>query len=332
MSFKEGDPSLTESPEAEPIGNKQAEVFPGQGSLKVPFAQDFWESFDAAKRVFEEADDFLGYSISSICFNGPEDELIQKHAQLARFVGSWAVLEALREQGKLDDPDFVAGHSLGEFTALARAGMGFKDGLRLVEKRTTLMHEFRSEDGIMKAIIGGNEEEIQVACEEIMGSNGFGYVGIANRNSKLQTVISGNRRAVEEASERIKERKIARKIIDLPVSDAFHTPLMREANREFRKVIELTDFSSVRIPVSLNATGEIYRPGIDPVEKLVDALSRQMEEPVLFESQTRKLIQDGAGHFVEMGGNVISGIVGNIDKRVKTTSINEPKDILDFAV
>jgi [acyl-carrier-protein] S-malonyltransferase len=285
-------------------------VFPGQGSQAVGMGKSLYDTYPSVKNILEKANQILGYSLTDLCFNGPEDKLKQtQHAQPALFSVSIATFQVLREKGI--EPNFVAGHSLGEYSALVTAGaLDFESGLKLVAERGRLMGEAgKTAPGTMAAILGMTDEEIRVVCEEI--SNTAGVVVVANYNCPGQIVISGSVEGVNAAVAKLKEMK--KKAIPLPVSGAFHSPLLQNAGEQFTKVLDTVSFNSTVIPVVSNVTAQ---PSTNAAT-LKSALARQMTSAVLWESSIRKIVEQGVKVFVEVGtGNVLSGLVKKINKEV----------------
>lgn len=287
-------------------------VFPGQGSQAVGMGKSLYDTYPTAKNILDKANEVLGYSLTELCFNGPEETLKQtQHAQPALFSVSIATYRILKEKGL--EPKFVAGHSLGEYSALVAAGgLDFEAGLKLVAERGRLMAEAgKSEPGTMAAVLGMSDDEIRAVCEEI--SKTVGVVVVANYNCPGQVVVSGSVVGVQEAIKKLKEMK--KKAIPLPVSGAFHSPLLKDAGEQFSKVLDGVEFHPASLPVVSNATAEA---SIDAVV-LKSALARQMTSSVLWESSVKKMVEQGAKTFVEVGtGSVLSGLIKKINKEVVT--------------
>ncbi len=291
-----------------------AYLFPGQGSQYVGMGREFYDASPAARALFERADDILDIPLSRLCFEGPAERLNDtSNTQPAIFVASVAALRALEERG-WDVPTYVAGHSMGEFSALAAGGaLSFEDGLRLVRERGRLMKEAgeRSPGG-MAAVIGLEREPLETLCVQVRELSGE-YVGVANDNCPGQVVISGAFGPLERALERAGEQG-ARKVVRLAVSIAAHSPLMAEVAAEFRDALAATTFHEPAVPIVANAAAA---PLTDPAD-IRDALGRQLTSPVRWAESVRWMIGQGVGCFVEVGPQeVLTGLVKRIDRGVQ---------------
>ncbi len=288
----------------------KAYVFPGQGAQFVGMGKDLYESNAKAKELFEKANEVLGYSITDIMFNGTEEDLKQtKVTQPAVFLHS--VITALC----LDDfnPDMVAGHSLGEFSALTAAGaLSFEDGLRLVYSRAMAMQKAcEAAPSTMAAIIALPDDVIEKVCAEI--SKDGNVVVPANYNSPGQVVISGNVEAIKEACVKLKEAG-AKRALPLSVGGAFHSPLMEMARIELAKAIEVAPVSTPICPVYQNVDA---KPHTDPKE-IKENLLKQLTSPVRWTQSVINMINDGMTEFVECGpGQVLTGLIGRIQKSLE---------------
>lgn len=285
----------------------KAYVFPGQGAQKQGMGKDLYESNARAKELFEKANEILGYRITDIMFEGSEDDLKQtKVTQPAVFLHS--VITALcMEDFK---PDMVAGHSLGEFSALVAAGaLSFEDGLRLVYARAMAMQACCEKvPGTMAAIINLPDETIEKVCSEIDG-----IVVPVNYNSPGQVVISGEVEAVKEACTRLKEAG-AKRALPLAVGGAYHSPLMEPARVELAAAIEKAEFKTPCCPIYQNVDAKPYT---DPVEIKKNLLA-QLTSPVRWTQTVINMINDGAEEFVECGpGTVLTGLIGRIQKSLE---------------
>lgn len=285
----------------------KAYVFPGQGAQFVGMGKDLYESNTRAKLFFDKADEVLGYKITDVMFNGTDEDLRQtKVTQPAVFLHS--VISALCMEGF--NPDMVAGHSLGEFSALVAAGaLTFEDGLRLVYARAMAMQKAcEAAPSTMAAIIALPDDVIEKVCEEV--STKGNVVVPANYNSPGQVVISGNVEAVQEACRRLKDAG-AKRALPLSVGGAFHSPLMEPARIELAKAIEKAPVSKPTCPIYQNVDA---LPHTDPAE-IKDNLLKQLTAPVRWTQSVKNMISDGAAEFVECGpGQVLTGLIGRIQK------------------
>jgi [acyl-carrier-protein] S-malonyltransferase len=293
---------------------KLAFVFPGQGAQFPGMGQDAWDQFDASRAVFKAADERLGFSISRLCFEGPEDKLKETAiAQPAMVTTCLAYLAAVRDMEVLPQPDFVAGHSLGEYTALAVAGaLDFTDVIQLSALRGRLMQLAANETpGSMAAVMGMNESEL---CAVV--ANGGVY--IANYNSPGQLVISGARDNMTSIIETLTAK--GARVVPLAVSGAFHTPLMAPAAEGLARVVERLEFKDAAIPVIANTTGQ----PITAAEDIRAELLRQLTESVYWQKSVEYMIAQGVGTFVEIGpGKVLTGLIRRIDRGVRAMNIGD---------
>lgn len=280
----------------------KAYMFPGQGSQFPGMGRDLYESDPKVRAMFDRADEILGFSITDVMFNGTAEDLKQtKVTQPAIFLHSVAMALASPDFR----PDMVAGHSLGEFSALVAAGaLDFEDGLRLVSIRADAMQKAcEMVPGTMAAVIALPTEKVEEICSQTEG-----VVVAANYNCEGQIVISGEKDAVENACEKMKEAGAKRALI-LPVGGAFHSPLMAPAARELAEGIESVTFSEPVCPVYQNVTA---LPVTDPAQIKANLLA-QLTSPVKWTQTVRNMIADGADHFVESGpGKVLQGLVSKI--------------------
>jgi len=287
----------------------KAYLFPGQGSQKVGMGKDHYSSSSLFKEYVDTADELLGYSLSSLMFEGPSEELTQTmHTQPAIFVHSYALYRVLDKK-----PDMVAGHSLGEFSALTAADvLSFEDALNLVAKRGELMQNAGEEQpGTMAAIIGMDDELVDQICVDSSKETGKPVVP-ANYNCPGQLVISGDVEAVERAVEMAKE-KGCRLAKILPVSGAFHSPLMKSAYDEFSTVLTGVEFENPRFPVYSNVTAE---PVINR-NALKENVLQQLVSPVKWTQTLKNMHDNQAETFVEVGpGKVLQGLVKRTLKNI----------------
>lgn len=281
---------------------KKAYVFPGQGSQFPGMAKDLYESNETAREMLEKANEILGFRITDIMFEGTADDLKQtKVTQPAIFLHSVIMAKCLPDF----KPDMVAGHSLGEFSALVAAGaMDFEEGLKLVSIRAQAMQKAcESVPGAMAAVIALPTEKVEETCASCEG-----VVVAANYNCDGQIVISGEKEAVEAACVRMKEAG-AKRALPLPVGGAFHSPLMEPARAELAEGIEKAVFSTPVCPVYQNVTA---KPSTDPAEIKANLLA-QLTSPVRWTQSVKNMLEDGACHFVELGpGKVLQGLIAKI--------------------
>jgi [acyl-carrier-protein] S-malonyltransferase len=302
---------------------KTSFVFPGQGSQFVGMGRELYISSSAARAVFDEADRVLGYSLSKVCFEGPEEALNDtQYAQPAIFTVSIAYLEALREwmreTGQQIEPAFVAGHSLGEYTALVAAGsISFADGLRLVHERGRLMKaDGDRKPGGMAAVIGLSHERLQTVVDQA-GSEGV--VVIANSNSPIQTVISGEISALLTAMDLARKEGAAR-VARLAVSIASHSPLMQQAGENLNQLISNIHLTDPLVPLVANVTGTVLRTAEDVKRELSDHLCK----PVAWVASVRQMVEEGVGTFIEVGpGQVLSGLIRRISDDVQVLKLDD---------
>ncbi len=291
-------------------------IFPGQGSQAVGMGKDLYDNFSASREVYEEADDALQFSLSEMCFGGTvEDLALTANTQPAILTTSIAAFRALETEG-FPPPDYVAGHSLGEYSALVTAGaMSFSDAVRTVRKRGSYMQEAVSVGvGAMAAILGLPLETIEVACEE--ASQGE-ICSPANINSPAQIVIAGNAGAIDRAIELLKERG-AKRAIKLNVSAPFHCDLMLSAQEKLAKDLAAIDFQDLRFPIIENVSAEANTKG----GRVKTALTEQVSSPVRWAASVENLINEGVETFVEVGaGKVLSGLVRQINREVRCFNV-----------
>ncbi|MDA7716966.1 ACP S-malonyltransferase [bacterium] len=288
-----------------------AYVFPGQGAQFSGMGLDLYENSEIAKELFHKANDILGFEITKIMFEGTAEELKQTNVtQPAIFLHSVILSKVLGDSFK---PDMVAGHSLGEFSALVANGtLQFEDALRLVSKRAIAMQKAcELQPSTMAAVLGLEDEVVEEGCNFIEG-----VVVAANYNCPGQLVISGEVDAIDKACEWMKE-KGARRALVLPVGGAFHSPLMEPAREELAAAIEATTFNTPKCPVYQNVTTKAVT---DP-EEIKKNLIAQLTAPVKWTQSVQNMIKDGATSFTEVGpGKVLSGLVKKVDRSMETIS------------
>jgi len=305
---------------------KTALLFPGQGSQRVGMGRDLSHDFAVARQTYEEADDVLGFALSTLCFDGPEGELtLTKHTQPAILTTSIAVLRALAERGLTFD--VVAGHSLGEWTALVAAGaMAFRDAVRLTYLRGTYMQDaVPAGQGAMAAMMGLDLATLQGVCER--ASQPGEPVELANLNGAGQIVISGASAAVDRA---ITEAKAAgaKRAVRLAVSAPFHCSLMKPAAEQLAAALADVAIAAPSVPVIANVTAE---PTQDPAE-IRQLLIRQVTAVVRWEESIRAIAALGTTRAYELGsGSVLKGLVKRIAETIETTTIGEPHEVKAFA-
>ena len=287
----------------------KAYVFPGQGAQFTGMGKDLYENSPLAKELFEKANDILGFRITDIMFEGTADELKEtKVTQPAVFLHSVILAKVLDVK-----PDMVAGHSLGEFSALVVNGaLSFEDGLKLVSQRAMAMQKAcEITPSTMAAVLNLDDKIVEDICASIDG-----VVVAANYNCPGQLVISGEYKAVELACEKMKEAGAKRALI-LPVGGAFHSPMMEPAREELAAAIEATTFSTPICPVYQNVTAS----AVSDADEIKKNLIIQLTAPVKWTQSVQQMIKDGATSFTEVGpGKVLVGLVNKIDKEVETIS------------
>jgi [acyl-carrier-protein] S-malonyltransferase len=292
--------------------SKIAFCFPGQGSIEAGMGKDIADAVPAARSVFERSSAASGLDLERLCFHGAAEELVDTAVQQPALVAtSLAVLAAIRDRGI--EPDFVVGHSVGEFAALAAAdALSLEDAITLVRERGMAMAEAALQHpGSMAAILGLEDEVVETLCRQILG------VWPANYNCPGQIVVSGEHLAVDECIERAQEEG-ARRVVKLKVSGAFHSPLVARAADRLRPAIDKVKFQEPVAPFMSTVTARL-----ESAQRLAPLLVDQLTAPVRFTQAASELMREGVKTFVEVGpGNVLSGLVKRIDRSVKSVSIN----------
>jgi len=300
---------------------KTAFVFPGQGSQQVGMARDLFDQVPVARSVFEQADSVLGQRLSTLCFEGPEEELkFTANTQPAVLTASIAALRAVESCGIR--ADFVAGHSLGEYSALVAAeSLGFEDAVAVVRKRGMFMQEaVPPEEGAMAALIGASIDTVTEICRE---ASELGICTPANLNSPTQTVIAGHRSAVERAAEIAKSKGVKR-VVMLSVSAPFHCDLMKPAAERLEPVLKQTEFAELKVPLVTNVDASMITSGDDARRMLIE----QVVSPVQWTESVKSLLASGVTTFVEIGpGKVLSGLIRQIDRECRLLNVEDSQSL-----
>jgi [acyl-carrier-protein] S-malonyltransferase len=304
---------------------KTALVFPGQGSQEVGMGYDLAQAYAIARDTFAEADDVLGFSLSSLCFEGPEEKLNDTiNTQPALFVASLATLRVLQSEGWAVTPAFAAGHSLGEYSALTATGaLTFVDGLKLVRERGRLMKDAGTRNpGGMAAIIRLDVETVDDICQQASGQTGK-VVQVANYNAPGQIVISGDNQAIEVAMQLAKEAG-SRRVVRLAVSIAAHSPLMAVIVDEYRQAVEATPVYKPQEPVVANVSA---RP-LDTVEDIRQELVAQLTSSVQWIESIEYVVSQGVTSFVEIGPkDVLTKLIRRISSDVHAMTCQSIEDV-----
>ncbi len=296
-------------------------IFPGQGSQYIGMGKEFYENFSVAREVFEEANDSLHFSISSLCFQGPEETLkLTENTQPAILAVSIAALKVLQNENGVN-PQLTAGHSLGEYSALVASGsLTFADAVRIVRLRGRFMQEaVPVGEGAMAAILGMEREEVEKLCQEASSGE---VLSPANFNCPGQIVISGHSKAVQRAIEKVKQE--GKKAVLLPVSAPFHSPLMEPAGARLQKELNGVPISDLKVPVVTNVEAEVNTSK----ERVKALLVAQVSSPVRWEESMRRMVEEKIEKSLEIGpGKVLSGLMKRIDPRIETANVEDLKTL-----
>jgi len=305
---------------------KNSWIFPGQASQKIGMGKDLFENTKIGKKYYEIANDLLDTDIQSVSFNGPEELLKKtKHTQPAIFIVSTIIGKIMIENGY--SADGVAGHSLGEYSALVIAGaFDFVSGLELVKTRSKSMHNAgKINPGTMAAIIGMSANEVENLCNKNSSDH---LVVAANYNTENQIVVSGHIEAIENLINNAKEYG-ARMAVPLNVSGAFHSPLMIPAREELADKLDSVEISDISIPLYSNVDAKPITKGKD----IKNSLIRQLESPVLWYNSIQQMIKDGYTSFIEIGpGKVLQGLNRKINSAVSTKGVQSYEDIINYEI
>ncbi|MFS1513236.1 ACP S-malonyltransferase [Chengkuizengella sp. SCS-71B] len=304
---------------------KIAFVFPGQGAQTVGMGLDVYEQHEGARQIYDKADEILGFKLTDLIFKGPEGELkLTYNTQPALLTTSVALYEVFKEAGVR--PDFVAGHSLGEYSALVSARvLSFEDALKTVRLRGEFMDQAVPKGkGTMAAVLGLGRERLEDLCKEV--SQNVGLVEMANINCPGQIVISGTTEGVQEIVEKGKEAG-AKRVLPLEVSGPFHSTLMKDAADKLALTLDEITLNNPQVPVVANVTASMVTQPKEIQKLLVD----QVCAPVQWEDSINYLLEQGVDTFFEVGsGKVLAGLIKKINRKVKVFSINDMKSIADF--
>ena len=305
---------------------KKSWIFPGQASQKVGMGLDLYENTDLGRNYYDLANDILGEDIKDISFNGPDEKLkITKFTQPAIFIVSTIISHLLLEKGH--NPDGVAGHSLGEYSALAAAGgIDFETGLELVKVRSNSMDNAgKLIPGTMAAVIGMDRAKVKELTQELSSEQ---IVVAANYNTENQIVISGNIETVQDFIDIAKENG-ARMAIPLNVSGAFHSPLMKPAREELADKLDSIEITDINIPIYSNVNAKPTRKGSDIKKSLIN----QLENPVLWFDSINNMVSDGFSKFTEIGpGKVLCGLNKKINKDLFTNNIESYRELESYEI
>lgn len=297
---------------------KIAFVFPGQGSQAVGMGLDVFNNYDIAKEIFNKADNVLEKKISKLCFNGPDEDLKQTiNTQPAILTTSLALLETFKKVSQVT-PDYVAGHSLGEYAALYEAGvLSLEDTLKLIQKRANAMS--KAQGGSMAAVLALSDEKVKETLSQVKS----GYVDVANYNCNGQVVITGEVEAVKEAATLLAEQG-AKRVLPLAVSGAFHSKMMKDASEEFENGLENIEINDAKIPVITN----VDAAETTSADEFRVKMPKQIYSSVYWTQSILKMIENGVDTFIEIGnGKVLAGLIKKISPDVKVYNVFDSKTV-----
>lgn len=297
--------------------SKTAFIFPGQGAQKAGMGKDFYDKYETAQKVFEDAGEWLDLDMKELCFEKNDRLDATEYTQAALVTTCLAMEKVVREQGLC--PDVTAGLSLGEYCAIeAAGGFSLKDAITTVRKRGILMEQaVPAGQGSMAAVLGLNGDQIEAAIQDIDG------VSIANYNCPGQIVITGKKAAVEEASQKLKAEG-ARRCLPLNVSGPFHSEMLTDAGSRLAQVLETAEIKELNLPYVTNVTAEY----VTDCKEIKGLLARQIFSPVLWQQSVEKMIQDGVDTFIEIGpGKTLAGFMKKINPDVKVYNIQTAEDM-----
>lgn len=304
---------------------KRAFLFPGQGAQSVGMGKDIYEKYEVARKIYDEASEISGIDVKKICFEGPEEELNKtENTQIAILTTSLAMLEVLKQKGI--KADVAVGLSLGEYGALIYSGiLTFKQGIELIKKRGYFMGNLLpKEEYSMAAVIGLDSKKIEEVCEQI--SNKGKFLVPANYNCTVQTAISGETGAIDEAIEALKEAG-ARKVVKLKTSGPFHTIKLKEAKQAYEKELEKATFNKPKIKVIKNIDGTYY----NETDNIKEILANHIINPVRLDKAIKLMKDEGIEEYIEIGpGKVLTGFIKKDNKEAKTYNINSVQTMEEF--
>ena len=304
---------------------KRAFLFPGQGAQTVGMGKDIFEKYEEARKVYDKASEISGIDLKKLCFEGPEEELNKtENTQIAILVTSLAMVEVLKSKGI--EAEISCGLSLGEYTALIYSGiLSFEDGINLIKKRGYYMGSLiPDEEYSMAAVIGLDSKKIEEVCKEIMALGKF--VVPANYNCQVQTVVSGNKEAVEEAIEKLKTAG-AKRVVPLKTSGPFHTSKLEKAKEAYSKELENIDFKTGKVKVIKNLDGTFYKEN----DNIKDILSNHIVNPVRFDKAIKLMKEENVEEYIEIGpGKTLTGFVRKDNKEAKTYNINSLESLENY--